>query len=111
MKAYDEKHVKNIALIGAAKSGKTTLSETMLFEAGIIKRRGTIEDGNTVSDYHDIEKERGNSVYATLLHTEWRDYKINIIDTPGLDDFIGEVISAIRVCDTAVMALNAQYGV
>ncbi|TAM98292.1 MAG: elongation factor G [Chitinophagaceae bacterium] len=111
MKAYDEKHVKNIALIGAAKSGKTTLSETMLFEAGIIKRRGTIEEGNTVSDYHDIEKERGNSVYATLLHTEWRDYKINIIDTPGLDDFVGEVISAIRVCDTAVMALNAQYGV
>lgn len=111
MKAYDEKHVKNIALIGAAKSGKTTLSETMLYESGIINRRGTIEEGNTVSDYHEIEIERGNSVYATLLHTEWRDYKINIMDTPGLDDFIGEVISAIRVCDTSVMVLNAQYGV
>jgi elongation factor G len=111
MKSYDEKHIKNIALVGGAKSGKTTLAETMLFEAGLITRRGTIEDKNTISDYHEIEHERGNSVYATTLHTEWRDYKINIIDTPGLDDFIGEVISAVRVCDTAVMLLNAQHGV
>jgi elongation factor G len=111
MKTYDEKHIKNVALIGAAKSGKTTLAETMLFEAGIINRRGTIEEKNTLSDYHEIEQERGSSVYATPLHTEWRDYKINIIDTPGLDDFIGEVIAAIRVCDTAVILLNAQHGV
>src|SRR5690242_8387729 len=111
MKTYDEKHIKNIVLIGAAKSGKTTLSETMLFEAGEINKRGSVEERNTVSDYHEIEQERGNSVYATCLHTEWRDYKINIIDTPGLDDFIGEVISSIRVSDTAVMLLNAQYGV
>ena len=111
MKAYDEKHIKNIALIGAPKSGKTTLAETMLFEAGIISRRGTVEEGNTLSDYHEIETARGHSVYATLLHTEWRDYKINIIDTPGLEDFIGEVISSIRVCDTAVMLIHAQYGV
>ncbi|HEX5554069.1 MAG TPA: elongation factor G [Chitinophagaceae bacterium] len=111
MKAYDQKHIKNIALIGAAKSGKTTLAETMLYEAGLINRLGSTEEKNTVSDYHEIEKERGNSVYATLLHTEWRDFKINIIDTPGLDDFIGEVISAIRVCDTAVVVLNAHYGV
>ncbi len=111
MKAYDEKHIKNIALVGGAKTGKTTLAETMLFEAGIINRRGTVEDKNTISDFHEIEHERGNSVYATALHTEWRDYKINIIDTPGLDDFVGEVISAIRVCDTAVFVLNAQHGV
>ncbi|RAJ74040.1 elongation factor G [Chitinophaga dinghuensis] len=111
MKTYDEKHVKNIVLLGAAKSGKTTLSETMLFEAGIVSKRGTVEENNTVSDYHDIEHERGNSVYATTMHTEWRDYKINIIDTPGLEDFIGEVIASIRVCDTAVLLLNAQYGV
>ena len=110
MKAFDEKHVKNVVLIGSAKSGKTTLAETMLFEAGIIKRRGTVEEKNTVSDYHDIERERGSSVYATTLHTEWKDYKINIIDTPGLDDFIGEVIASIRVCDTAVILLNAQNG-
>ena len=111
MKAYDEKHIKNVVLIGAAKSGKTTLAETMLFEAGIINRRGTVEDGNTISDYHEVEHERGSSVYATTLHTEWRDYKINIIDTPGLDDFIGEVISSISVCDTVVFLLNAQSGV
>ncbi len=111
MKTFDEKHIKNIALVGGAKTGKTTLAETMLFEAGLITRRGTVEDKNTISDYHEIEQERGNSVYATSLHTEWRDYKINIIDTPGLDDFIGEVIAAVRVCDTAVMVLNAQHGV
>ncbi|ACU64503.1 elongation factor G [Chitinophaga pinensis] len=111
MKTYDEKHIRNIVLLGAAKSGKTTLCETMLFEAGIISRRGTVEEGNTVSDYHDVEHERGSSVYATCLHTEWRDYKINIIDTPGLEDFIGEIISSIRVCDTALLLLNAQHGV
>ncbi len=111
MKTYDEKHIKNMVLIGAAKSGKTTLAETMLFEAGLINRRGTVEEKNTVSDYHDIEHERMSSVYSTTLHTEWRDYKINIIDTPGLDDFIGEVISSIRVCDTALMLVNAQSGI
>jgi elongation factor G len=111
MKAYDEKHIKNVVLIGPAKSGKTTLAETMLFEAGIINRRGSVEENNTISDYHEIEHERGSSVYATTLHTEWRDYKINIIDTPGLDDFMGEVISSIVVADTVVLLLNAQNGV
>ncbi|MEO5674672.1 MAG: elongation factor G [Chitinophagales bacterium] len=111
MKVYDDKHIKNIVLLGSSKSGKTTLAETMMFEAGLINRRGSVEEGNTVSDYHEIEQERGNSVYATQLHTEWKDYKINIIDTPGLDDFIGEVIAAIRVADTGVMVLNSQHGV
>ncbi len=111
MKVYDDKHIKNVVLVGATKSGKTTLAEAMLFEAGLINRRGTVEEKNTISDYHDIEHERGSSVYATTLHTEWRDYKINIIDTPGLDDFIGEVISSLRVADTAVMLLNAENGV
>jgi elongation factor G len=111
MKVYDDKHIKNIVLLGSVKSGKTTLAETMVFEAGLTKRRGTVEDKNTISDYHQIEQERGNSVYATSLHTEWRDYKINIIDTPGLDDFVGEIVSALRVADTCVMLINAQYGV
>lgn len=111
MKMYDEKHIKNIVLIGAAKSGKTTLAEAMLFEAGITAKRGTVEERNTVSDYHEVEQERGGSIYATTLHTEWRDYKINIIDTPGLEDFIGEITASIRVCDTALVLLNAQYGV
>jgi elongation factor G len=111
MKVYDDKHIKNVVLVGASKSGKTTLAEAMLFEAGLINRRGTVEEKNTVSDYHEIEHDRGNSVYATTMHTEWRDYKINIIDTPGLDDFIGEVISSLRVADTAVMMLNSENGV
>ncbi len=111
MKVYDDKHIKNVVLVGASKSGKTTLAEAMLFEAGLINRRGTVEENNTVSDYHEIEHDRGNSVYATSMHTEWRDYKINIIDTPGLDDFIGELISSLRVADTAVMLLNGENGV
>jgi elongation factor G len=111
MKVYDGKHIKNIALLGAPKSGKTLLAEDMIFEAGIVHRRGTIEGKNTVSDYHEIEQERGNSVFATTLHTEWRDYKINIIDTPGFDDFAGEMVSSLRVADTCIMVINAQHGV
>ncbi len=111
MKVYDDKHIKNIVLLGAPKSGKTILAEDMLFEAGLIHRRGTIEGKNTVSDYHEIEHERGNSIFATVLHTEWRDYKINIIDTPGFDDFTGEMVSSMRVADTCVMVINAQHGV
>ena len=111
MKVYDEKHIKNIALVGAHNSGKTTLAETMLFEAGLLNRRGRIEDKNTVSDYHEIEHKRETSVFATPLHTEWRNYKINIIDTPGLDDFIGEIASTMRVADSLVTVINAQQGV
>ena len=111
MKIFDEKHIKNIVLVGAHNSGKTTLSETMLFEAGLLKRRGTVEDKNTVSDYNAIEQEREASIYATPMHTEWRNYKINIIDTPGLDDFIGEIISSIRVSDTVVTVINGRQGV
>ncbi|NCO64279.1 MAG: elongation factor G [Flavobacteriales bacterium] len=111
MKIFDEKHIKNIVLVGAHHSGKTTLSETMLFEAGLLNRRGTVEDHNTVSDYHSIEHDREASIYATPMHTEWRNYKINIIDTPGLDDFIGEIISSIRVGDTVVTVINGRQGV
>ncbi|MBT8258033.1 MAG: elongation factor G [Bacteroidia bacterium] len=111
MQIFDDKHIKNVVFVGAHNSGKTTLSETMLFEAGLIKRRGTIENKNTVSDFHPIEHERQASVFATPLHTEWRNYKINIIDTPGLDDFIGEIISSIRVSDTIVTVIDAKLGV
>jgi elongation factor G len=111
MATYDSKHVKNIALLGHAGSGKTTLAECMLFEAGITKRRGTIAAKNTVSDYHELEIERQSSVFSSLLHTTWKDFKINIIDTPGYDDFAGEVISALRVADTGVIVLNAAMGV
>ncbi len=111
MKVFDAKHIKNIALLGSHGCGKTTLAETMLFEAGLITRRGRVEDRNTISDHHPLEHERGSSVYSTCLHTEWRNYKINIIDTPGLDDLAGETIPALRVADTCVLLLNAQHGV
>ncbi len=111
MKIYDDKHIKNVAFVGSHKSGKTTLAETMLFEAGLVSRRGIVENKNTISDYHAIEHERETSVFATPLHTEWRNYKINIIDTPGLDDYIGEIASTMHVTDSVVMVINAQYGV
>jgi len=111
MKVYQTNEIKNIALVGGAKSGKTTIAEAMLFEGGLIKRRGTIDDKNTVSDYRAIELERQNSISSTLLYIEHNGYKINIIDAPGFDDFIGEVISAIKVADTAVMVINAQTGI
>ena len=111
MPEFDTSHVKNIVLLGHAGSGKTTLAECMLFEAGIINRRGSIAERNTTGDYHELEQERGNSIFSKLLHTKWRGYKINILDTPGYDDFVGEVISALRVADTGVMLLNAEMGV
>ncbi len=111
MKVFDAKHIKNVVLLGSHGCGKTTLAETMLFEAGLINRRGHVEDKNTVSDHHDLEHERGSSVYSTVLHTEWRNYKINIIDTPGLDDLVGETMPALRVADTCVLLMNAHHGV
>ncbi len=111
MPEFDSNHVKNIALLGHSGSGKTTLAEAMLFEAGLINRRGSIEEKNTVGDYTELERERGNSIFSKLLHTHYRGYKINILDTPGYDDFAGEVISALRVADTGVMLLNAVEGV
>jgi elongation factor G len=111
MANFDTSHVKNIALLGHAGSGKTTLAECMLFEAGIINRRGSIEERNTVSDFYELEQDRGNSIFSKLLHTQWRGYKINILDTPGYDDFSGEVLSALRVADTGIMLLNANFGV
>src|SRR6187397_2068475 len=111
MAEFDTSHVKNIVLLGHAGSGKTTLAECMLFEAGIITRRGSIAERNTTGDYHELEQERGNSIFSKLMHTKWRGYKINVIDTPDYDDFVGEVISALRVADTGVMLLNAVMGV
>jgi elongation factor G len=111
MAEFDTSHVKNIVLLGHAGSGKTTLAECMLFEAGIISRRGSIAERNTTGDYHELEQERGNSIFSKLMHTKWRGYKINILDTPGYGDFVGEVISALRVADTGVMLINASAGV
>lgn len=111
MAEYTSDHVKNIVLLGHSGSGKTTMAEAMLFDAGITHRRGSVEEKNTVSDYTELEQERGNSISSKLLHAPWRGYKINIIDTPGFDDFVGDVISALRVADTGVILLNASMGV
>ncbi|KAF0201346.1 MAG: elongation factor [Bacteroidetes bacterium] len=111
MKVYKTNELRNIALIGGAKSGKTTLSEAILFEGGVITRRGTIEDKNTVSDYRQIELERQNSVASTVMYAEHNGHKINLIDAPGFDDFIGEVVAALNVADTAFMVINGQNGV
>ncbi|MBP7399391.1 MAG: elongation factor G [Chitinophagales bacterium] len=111
MKSYDSEHIKNVVLVGHSGSGKTTLAECMLFEAGAINRRGSIAEKNTVSDYTDLEHERGNSIFSTLLNVEWKDSKINIIDTPGMDDFVGEVVSAFKVADTGILVINGANGV
>ncbi len=111
MKVYQTNDIRNIALIGGAKSGKTTIAESMLYEGKVINRKGSVDDKNTVSDYRPIELERQNSVHSSLLHTFYNNKKINIIDTPGFSDFIGETIAALSVADTAVLVVNGQSGV
>ncbi len=110
MRVYQTNEIKNIALIGAKGSGKTTLAESMLFEAGIIKRRGTVEQKNTVSDFMPVELNLGYSVFPTVFHVEWNNKKLNIIDCPGSDDFVGGAITALNVTDQAVILINGQYG-
>ena len=110
MKVYQTNEIKNIALIGSAGSGKTTLAESMVYEAGIIKRRGTVEGKNTMSDYFPVEQEYGYSVFSTVFHVEWNNKKLNIIDCPGSDDFVGGSITAMNVTDQAVILINGQYG-
>ena len=109
--AFDTKDIRNVVLLGHSGSGKTILAEAMLFEAGALSRRGTIEDGSTVSDYTNIEKERGNSIFGSLMNAKWKSSKINMMDTPGSDDFVGEVASALKVADTGIMVINAKGGV
>ncbi|MBR6129754.1 MAG: elongation factor G [Bacteroidaceae bacterium] len=110
MKVYQTNEIKNIALLGSAGSGKTTLAESMVYEAGIIKRRGTVESKNTMSDYFPVEQEYGYSVFSTVFHVEWNNKKLNIIDCPGSDDFVGGAITALNVTDQAVILINGQYG-
>ncbi|HBV19437.1 MAG TPA: elongation factor G [Bacteroides sp.] len=110
MKVYQTNEIKNIALLGNDGSGKTTLTEALLYESGIIKRRGRITAKNTVSDYFPVEQEYGYSVFSTVYHVEWNGKKLNIIDCPGSDDFVGAAITALNVTDTAILLLNGQYG-
>ena len=111
MKVYKTNEIKNIALLGSKGSGKTTLAEAMLFECGVIKRRGTVESGTTVCDYFPVEKEYGSSVFSTVFYAEFNGKKLNVIDCPGADDFVGNAITALNVTDTGVIVINGQYGV
>ena len=110
MKVYNSHEIKNIALLGNDGSGKTTLTESLLFESGLIKKRGRITQKNTVSDYFPVEQDYGYSVFSTVFHTEWNGKKLNIIDCPGSDDFVGAAITALNVTDTAVLLLNGKFG-
>ena len=111
MKVYQSHEIKNIALLGSKGSGKTTLAEAMLYECGVIKRRGTVEGKNTVSDYFPVEKEYGYSVFSTVFYAEFLGKKLNVIDCPGADDFVGNAITALNVTDTGVIVIDSQYGV
>ena len=111
MKIYKTNEIKNISLLGSKGSGKTTLAEAMLFECEVIKRRGTVEAGNTVCDYFPVEKEYGSSVFSTVFYAEFLNKKLNVIDCPGADDFVGNAITALNVTDTGVIVINGQYGV
>ena len=110
MKVYKTNEIKNIALLGNDGAGKTTLTEALLYEAGIISRRGRITQKNTVSDYFPVEQEYGYSVFSTVFHVEWNNKKLNIIDCPGADDFVGAAMTALNVTDTALLLINGQYG-
>ena len=110
MRVYQTNEIKNIALLGSAGSGKTTLAESMLYESGVIKRRGTVQAKNTVCDYFPVEQEYGYSVFSTVLNVEWNNKKLNIIDCPGSDDFVGGAITALNVTDQALVLINGQYG-
>lgn len=111
MKVYQSHEIKNISLLGSSGSGKTTLAEAMLYEGGIIKRRGSVEAHNTVCDYFPVEQEYGYSVFPTVFHVEWNGKKLNFVDCPGSDDFVGGAYTALNVTDTALLLINTQYGV
>ncbi|WP_289735727.1 elongation factor G [Paramuribaculum intestinale] len=111
MKVYQTNEIKNIALLGSKGSGKTTLAESMLYECGVIKRRGTVEANNTVCDYFPVEKEYGYSVFSSIFYAEFLGKKLNVIDCPGADDFVGNAITALNVTDTGLILIDVQYGV
>ncbi len=111
MRIYNSNEIKNIALLGSKGSGKTTLAEAMIYECGVISRRGTVDAGNTVSDYFPVEKEYGYSVFSTVFNAEFNNKKLNIIDCPGADDFIGNAYTALGVTDLGLILIDSEYGV
>lgn len=111
MKIYEPSKIRNIAVAGHANTGKTSFVEALLFKSGIISRKGTIEDGNTVSDFNELEQERHSTIYSAISYAEWKDHKINLIDTPGYDDYSGAMVAPVHIADICLMVVNAQNGV
>jgi elongation factor G len=111
MKVYEPSKIRNIAVTGHANSGKTSLIEAILFKSGSITRKGAVEEQNTVSDFNELEQTRHSSIYSSILYSEWNDNKINFIDTPGYDDYIGAIVAPVHITDTCLMVISAQNGV
>ena len=111
MKVYKSNEIRNISLLGSKGSGKTTLAESMIYDCGVTNRRGTIDSGNTVCDYFPVEKEYGYSVFSTIFSLENKGKKLNFIDCPGMDDFVGNIVTALNVTDAGIMLVNGQYGI
>ena len=111
MREYQSADIRNIALVGHGAAGKTMIAESMLACSGVINRLGHISNNNTASDYHEDEQKHQHSIYASLLHAEWNNRKINIVDSPGYSDFIGEALGALRVADLAAIVVHAEHGI
>ncbi len=111
MKGYTSETIRNVALLGHGGCGKTTFLESALLTTGVIKKLGKVEDGNTVSDYDKMEIEKGYSINTSVVPIEWKDSKINFIDTPGYFDFVGEVNAALRAAEAAVILVDAGSGI
>ena len=111
MKGYTSETIRNVALLGHGGCGKTTLLESALLATGAITKLGRVEDGNTVSDYDKMEIEKGYSINTSVVPVEWKDSKINFIDTPGYFDFVGEVHAALRAAEAAVILVDAGAGI
>ena len=110
MKVYSSKEIKNIALLGNDGAGKTSLTESLLYVSGQINRKGRVSQQSTVSDYFPVEKNYGYSVFSTVFHVEWNGKKLNMIDCPGMDDFVGQAITAMSVTDTTILLINGGNG-
>ncbi|MDX9830017.1 MAG: GTP-binding protein, partial [Anaerolineae bacterium] len=111
MKIYKSDNLRNVALLGHGSAGKTSLAEAMLYDSGAVNRLGRVDEGTSVSDWDDEERRRKMSINATLIPCEWRDHKLNVIDTPGYMDFVGEVVGSARVVDAAVVLVDSVGGV
>jgi elongation factor G len=111
MKVYDASSIRNVALVGHSGAGKTQLTSALLFDAGAVNRLGRVDDGTTVTDYDEEEIARKHTLSSTLAHLEWNKHKINILDTPGMANFLSDARAALRVSDAALVVVDAVAGV